>query len=275
MSTTLTNTTKTANEAKSQSSTNKQTIDSMSSTLSSVETNLSSITNKQTALEQNLDGFKTTVSNTYITRLDADNDYAAKSALSEVKQTADSLTTEVSKKLNSADLSSRIQQSANDIKIGFNKITDFITIDATNGLQVNHTDGSYTRISPGGLSLYNASKNYRYKALIATGYFSIEGEGTSTITLPSQFDDVEDWYIDIFYSIETNWGAGSSMVDKTCISEMYANDIYQIGMQKDSNGHWTKKVDYCLKDRCIKAGASMQVGDAGNMSGFVHWIAFA
>ena len=275
MSTTLTSATATANEAKTQASTNKQTIDSMSSTLSSMETNLTSITSKQSTLEQNLDGFKTTVSNTYITRLDADNDYAAKSALSEVKQTADSLTTEVSKKLNSADLSSRIQQSPTDIKIGFNKITDFITIDATSGLQVNHTDGSYTRISPGGLSLYNASKNYRYKCLIATGYFSIEGEGTATITLPAQFDDVEDWYIDIFYSIETNWGAGSSMVDKTCISEMYANDIYQIGMKKDSNGHWTKKVDYCLKDTCVKAGASMQVGDVGDMSGFVHWIAFA
>ena len=65
------------------------------------------------------------------------------------------------------------------------------------------------------------------------------------------------------------------MGDKTCISEMYANDIYQIGMQKDSNGHWTKKVDYCLKDTCVKAGASMQVGDVGDMSGFVHWIAFA
>ena len=280
--TTITKQDGTVTQLKDEYNSIKTTVDSHTSKIGSLETNydkvsgdIASVTSKQSTLERNLDGFKTTVSNTYITRLDADNDYAAKSALSEVKQTADSLTTEVSKKLNSADLSSRIQQSATDIKIGFNKITDFITIDQTNGLSVNHTDGSYTRISPGGLSLYNASKNYRYKALIATGYFSIEGEGTATITLPAQFDDVEDWYIDIFYSIETNWGAGSSMVDKTCISEMYANDIYQIGMQKDSNGHWTKKVDYCLKDRCIKAGASMQVGDTGNMSGFVHWIAFA
>ena len=65
------------------------------------------------------------------------------------------------------------------------------------------------------------------------------------------------------------------MVDKTCISEMYANDIYYYDFKKDSNGHWTRQVDYCLKDTCVKAGASMQVGDVGNMSGFVHWIAFA
>ena len=275
MSTTLTNTTKTANEAKSQSSTNKQTIDSMSTELTSATATANSALNKATTAQQNLDGFKTTVSNTYITRLDADNDYAAKLALSEVKQTADSLTTEVSKKLNSADLSSRIQQSPNDIKIGFNKIANFITIDPTDGLKVNHTDGSYTRISPGGLELYQASSNYRYKSLIATGYFSIKGKGTATITLPAQFDNVEDWYIDVFYSIETSWSATSSMVDKTCITEMYANDIYYYEFKKDSNGHWTRQVDYCLKDMCIKDNGGMQVGERGDMNGFVHWIAFA
>ena len=275
MSTTLTNTTKTANEAKAQSSTNKQTIDSMSTELTSATTTANSALNKATTAQQNLDGFKTTVSRTYTTKTDADNTYATKSALSEVKQTADSLTTEVSKKLNSEDLSSRIQQSPNDIKIGFNKITDFITIDPNNGLQVNHEDGSYTRISPGGFSLYNASKNYRYKALIATGYFSIKGKGTSVITLPAQFDDVSEWDVDFFFTIETNWGAASSAVDKTCIYEMYANDIFQIGMTKDSDGHWTKKVDYSLIDVCVKAGGSMQVGDRGDMFGFVHWIAFA
>lgn len=275
VSSTLTQTTTTANEAKSQSSTNKQTIDSMSTELTSVTATANSALNKATTAQQNLDGFKTTVSNTYVTRLDADNDYAGKSALSEVKQTADSLTTEVSTKLNSADLSSRIQQSPNDIKIGFNKITDFITIDPTNGLKVNHTDGSYTRISPGGFSLYNASKNYRYKALIGTGYFSITGKGTATITLPAQFDDVQDYLIDIFWSIETSWSSSSSFVEKTCISEMYVNDTFYYEMVKDNDGHWTAKVDYCLKDMCIKDTGGMAVGDRGDMDGFVHWIAFA
>ena len=46
--------------------------------------------------------------------------------------------------------------------------------------------------------------------------------------------------------------------------------IYSINFEKDSNGHWTKKVDYCLRDMCIKDGASMQVGDRGDMDGFVH-----
>ena len=86
MSTTLTSTTKTANEAKSQSSTNKQTIDSMSTTLTSTTNTANNALTKATAAQQNLDGFKTTVSNTY----------ATKSALSEVKQTADGVTATVS-----------------------------------------------------------------------------------------------------------------------------------------------------------------------------------
>ena len=207
---------------------------------------------------------------------DIDDDITVvKNSLSEVKQTADGLTTEVSKKLNSADLSSRIQQSATDIKIGFNKITNFLTIDPNNGLQVNHEDGSYTRIGAGGLELYQAYTGYRYKSLIATGSFSIKGRGTAVVTLPAQFDNVQDYEIEIFYTIETSFAGTSSMVDKTCICDMYANDLYHISFEKDSNGHWTRKVDYSLKDMCIVDGLNMHVGDFGDMSGYVHWIAFA
>ena len=86
MSTTLTSTTKTANEAKTQASTNKQTIDSMSTTLTSTTNTANNALTKATAAQQNLDGFKTTVSDTY----------ATKSALSEVKQTADGVSATVS-----------------------------------------------------------------------------------------------------------------------------------------------------------------------------------
>lgn len=61
-------------------------------------------------------------------------------AKSEIKMTTDSITAEVSKKVNSSELGTKIQQSAKDIQIGFNGINDRININersmdftATNG----------------------------------------------------------------------------------------------------------------------------------------------
>ena len=45
----------------------KDTVSSHTQTINSLETNYDSVTAKQSQLEQNLDGFKTTVSNTYAT----------------------------------------------------------------------------------------------------------------------------------------------------------------------------------------------------------------
>ena len=61
-------------------------------------------------------------------------------AKSEIKMTTDSITAEVSKKVNSSELGTKIQQSAKDIQIGFNGINNRININersmdftATNG----------------------------------------------------------------------------------------------------------------------------------------------
>ena len=59
----------------------KDTVNSHTQTIGSLETNVSNVISKQTKLEQNLDGFKTTVSNTYATKdsinnlIDTVNDY--------------------------------------------------------------------------------------------------------------------------------------------------------------------------------------------------------
>ena len=169
--------------------------------------------------------------------------------------------------------------SAGNVSIApatFELKTNNLTLSSSNEIfKMTHDDGSYTKISPGGLELYRSNSHYKYKCLIATGYFSIKGKGSAIITLPAQFDDVKDYEIELFYTIETSWASDSSMVDKTCICDMYVNDIYSTFMQKDSNGHWTQKVDYCLKDMCVVPGVTMNVGDVGNMSGYVNWIAFA
>lgn len=56
------------------------------------------------------------------------NNQTISSKFSEIKQTTDSISSQVSKKLNASDLSSKIQQSASDIQIGFNGINDRINI---------------------------------------------------------------------------------------------------------------------------------------------------
>ena len=59
----------------------KDTVNSHTQTIGSLQTNVSNVISKQSKLEQNLDGFKTTVSNTYATKdsinnlIDTMNDY--------------------------------------------------------------------------------------------------------------------------------------------------------------------------------------------------------
>ena len=73
VSSTLTQTTTTANAAKTQASANKQTLDEVSSTLTQTTTTANNALNKATKAQQNLDGFKTTVSETYTTKTDFNN----------------------------------------------------------------------------------------------------------------------------------------------------------------------------------------------------------
>ena len=115
-------------------------------------------------------------------------DYASKS---ELIQTAETLTSQISTKMESGEFSSRLQQSATDIQIGFNGINDYITIDPTNGIKVNHTDGSYTQISQNGFDRYVKGSRKKYKSLYTSGRYQLSGTGyyeDRTIVLPDEFN---------------------------------------------------------------------------------------
>ena len=78
--TTITKQDGTVVQLKDEYNTTKDTVNSHTTKIGSLETNynkvsgdLASVTSKQTALEQNLDGFKTTVSDTYTTKTDFNN----------------------------------------------------------------------------------------------------------------------------------------------------------------------------------------------------------
>ena len=79
--TTITKQDGTVVQLKDEYNSTKDTVNSHTQTIGSLETNVSNVISKQTKLEQNLDGFKTTVSNTYATKdsinnlIDTMNDY--------------------------------------------------------------------------------------------------------------------------------------------------------------------------------------------------------
>ena len=163
-----------------------------------------------------------------------------RSEVSTVSQTASSLTTEVSKKLNSADLSSRIQQSAQDIRIGFNGINNYISISDSMGIRVNHTDGSFSRINEDGFLYYNSSTTNRYHSLHAAGTIQLTGSGENekfTITLPSSFSNVSASDIILILSMDGPRFYASPGVYYT---EYYSvSNWIDASWRKDYNGNWS------------------------------------
>ena len=79
--TTITKQDGTVVQLKDEYNSTKDTVNSHTQTIGSLQTNVSNVISKQSKLEQNLDGFKTTVSNTYATKdsinnlIDTMNDY--------------------------------------------------------------------------------------------------------------------------------------------------------------------------------------------------------
>ena len=90
----------------------KDTVNSHTQTINSHESTLTTVSAKQSKLEQDLSGFKTTVSNTYATKA------TTNSMLSQIQQNADSIST----KVNVNGVISSINQSSETISINANKI---------------------------------------------------------------------------------------------------------------------------------------------------------
>ena len=111
---TLNATVKTANEAKSTADSNKATISQVSTTASNALT-------KASTVEQNLNGFKTTVAETYQTK-DGMSDYATNSS---VTQTANSVALGVVQNYKGADGSGLATKS--DITVATNSITTTVS----------------------------------------------------------------------------------------------------------------------------------------------------
>ena len=215
-------------------------IDNAITTVDNKFANYSTTTQMNSSITQKANEITSSVSETYVTKANANNTYATKSALSEVKQTADGLTTEVSKKLNSADLSSRIQQSATDIRIGFNGINNYISISDAMGIRVNHTDGSFSRINEDGFLHYNSGTGRRYHSLYTGGTIELTGTGENehfTITLPSIFSKVDASDIILILSMD---GPRLWASDGVYSTEYFSvSNWIDVTWTKNSSGCWT------------------------------------
>ncbi len=96
--TTITKQDGTVVQLKDEYNSTKDTVNSHTTAIGSLETNYNKVTgdiaevsSKQASLEQNLDGFKTTVSDTYLSKDDAGNTYATQANLTQVEQTANKI----------------------------------------------------------------------------------------------------------------------------------------------------------------------------------------
>ena len=110
--TTITKQDGTVVQLKDEYNSTKDTVNSHTQTIGSLQTNVNDVISKQTKLEQNLDGFKTTVSNTYATQ------ETTTSMLSQIQQNADNIST----KVDVNGVISSINQSSETIAINANKI---------------------------------------------------------------------------------------------------------------------------------------------------------
>ena len=106
-----------------------QTIGSLETNLSTAEDNIKTVTSKQSKLEQNLDGFKTTVHNTYQTKEDMSNYTTTTAMNSAIEQLANQITSTVSETYAKKEDITSITDNIGDYMINISKSTILLTSD--------------------------------------------------------------------------------------------------------------------------------------------------
>ena len=110
------------------------------------------------------------------------------SRMSTAESTITQHTNQIATKVDVNGVKSTIQQNPESVRIGFNGISNYFDLTSAR-LKVGHTDGSYTEIGQNGIMYYANGSGNRYHCLIKQGWLGqISGTTWSrTITLPSEF----------------------------------------------------------------------------------------
>ena len=114
-----------------------------------------------------------------------------KSTKVKITEDIEGLSLEVSGKVGETEVKSIIQQSPENIKIGFNAISDIVDIDET-GLKVSHGGTDYTHMGADGFKRHTGSTDKDYHYLMETGTEfattnATDGTGEIIITVPAEF----------------------------------------------------------------------------------------
>lgn len=121
--------------------------------------------------------------------------YATVDSVAEIKLKVEQNTAQIALKVGVGEVKSTIEQNPDSIRIGFNKINNFIEITTASGIKVNHTDGSYTRMNGDGIARYVSGTKREYKYITYITEVVLRNDstmaasmvGSYTGTLPSEY----------------------------------------------------------------------------------------
>ncbi len=159
----------------------EQTIDSIRDEVSSVETKLendySTTVEMNSLIEQKADSITSSVTSSVTTSMNnkLNNYYTISQTDSKISQTASSITSEVNKKVSNSEFGTKIQQSATDIQIAWNKISSYIQfIDASLRI-MDSSSRKLLQLDRYGLYLYDTDGSTNKMILNRTGQQFYEG----------------------------------------------------------------------------------------------------
>jgi hypothetical protein len=95
---------------------------------------------------------------------------------------------EIATKVDVNGVKSTIEQTPTSVSIGFNAINSDVSVTSADGLKISHSDGSYTKMSSGGLERFVSSTGHTYHYLTYVGTAIIpDSQNFISIQLPNEF----------------------------------------------------------------------------------------
>ena len=182
----------------------KVTVNSNTTQIGSLTTTVDGVSSKQTSLEQDLDGFKLTVSDVYETKDRANTTYATKSELNQT----------------STDLTATFRAGYNQGVVNMNSEGITVTHSGTNGYTnmgadgfTTHHNNGYSTFTADGLFRYIESldgtgvQSFRYKTVATTGTIAFAAGLNSPISveLPATFDHFKAEDITILFTFKNSF----------------------------------------------------------------------